>query len=145
MELPCRVCRPFRKGCAIQQTRLCPGITGSYGGDRRVEYIIPPDARKSGTHSFVAEATCNGMFGVPWNGDTIQPPDVCLHLSMAYGNPHPVCSPTDTSNSPQPISSCLICPLGIFFGTLPHFASSSPLSRETRPSKIKLSPSQTRL
>jgi alpha-mannosidase len=52
------------------------GITGGFGGDRRVEYIIPVEARKKGTHSFVAEATCNGMFGVPWNGDTIQPPDV---------------------------------------------------------------------
>lgn len=67
------------------------GITGGFGGDRRVEYIIPPAARKSGTHSFIAEATCNGMFGVPWNGDTIQPPDVGLiasstaraHVSLA--------------------------------------------------------------
>jgi alpha-mannosidase len=38
--------------------------------------FIPIEARKKGTHSFVAEASCNGMFGVPWNGDTIQPPDV---------------------------------------------------------------------
>ena len=52
------------------------GITGSNGGDRRVEYIIPVEARKKGTHSFVAEATCNGMFGVPWDGDIIKPPDV---------------------------------------------------------------------
>ena len=54
------------------------GITGGFGGDRRVEYIIPAEARKKGTHSFVAEASCNGMFGVPWSGDIIQPPDVCL-------------------------------------------------------------------
>ena len=54
------------------------GITGGFGGDRRVEYIISPEERKRGTHSFVAEATCNGMFGVPWNGDSIQPPDVGL-------------------------------------------------------------------
>ena len=41
-----------------------------------MEYIIPVEERKKGTHCFVAEASCNGMFGVPWNGDTIQPPDV---------------------------------------------------------------------
>jgi alpha-mannosidase len=58
------------------------GITGAFNGDRRVEYIIPPDERKKGTHSFVAEATCNGMFGVPWNGESIRPPDVCLFTSQ---------------------------------------------------------------
>ena len=52
------------------------GITGGFGGDRRVEYIIPRDAVKAGKHSFVIESSCNGMFGVPWNGDTIAPPDV---------------------------------------------------------------------
>lgn len=53
-----------------------PGITGGFGGDRRVEYIIPPEAREAGYHEFIIESSCNGMFGVPWNGDTIQPPDV---------------------------------------------------------------------
>ena len=53
------------------------GITGGYGGDRRVEYIIPLAARKAGKHDIVIESSCNGMFGVPWNGDTIAPPDVC--------------------------------------------------------------------
>jgi len=52
------------------------GITGGYGGDRRVEYIIPPDACKQGTCDFVIESSCNGMFGVPWGGDIIAPPDV---------------------------------------------------------------------
>ena len=52
------------------------GITGGYGGDRRVEYIIPHDIVKSGKHEFIIESSCNGMFGVPWNGDTIAPPDV---------------------------------------------------------------------
>lgn len=52
------------------------GITGGFGGDRRVEYIIPPEATQKGFHEFVIESSCNGMFGVPWNGDTIQPPDV---------------------------------------------------------------------
>lgn len=53
------------------------GITGGFGGDRRVEYILPMEARAKGIHEFVIESSCNGMFGVPWNGDTIAPPDVC--------------------------------------------------------------------
>jgi hypothetical protein len=67
------------------------GITGGFGGDRRVEYIIPADACKRGYHEFVIESSCNGMFGVPWSGDIIAPPDVsrfpwclpraCLKLS----------------------------------------------------------------
>ena len=59
------------------------GITGGYGGDRRVEYIIPPEAREEGTYEFVIESSCNGMFGVPWNGDTIQPPDMNRYFSLA--------------------------------------------------------------
>ena len=41
------------------------GLTGGSGGDRRVEYILPV---KEGTFEFVIEMSCNGMFGVPWNG-----------------------------------------------------------------------------
>lgn len=52
------------------------GITGGFGGDRRVDHIIPRDAVKRGTYEIVVESSCNGMFGVPWNGDTIAPPDV---------------------------------------------------------------------
>ena len=52
------------------------GITGGYGGDRRVDHIIPSSDVKKGTYSIVIESSCNGMFGVPWNGDTIAPPDV---------------------------------------------------------------------
>ncbi|KAH9037516.1 glycoside hydrolase family 38 protein [Lactarius pseudohatsudake] len=74
-----RVQFEFDPGCEamIYTTDGTPlqGLTGGFGGDRRVEYIIPVEERKKGTHSFVAEASCNGMFGVPWNGDTIQPPD----------------------------------------------------------------------
>lgn len=51
------------------------GITGGWGGDRRVEYIIPPEARARGTLDLIIESSCNGMFGVG-NGDTINPPDV---------------------------------------------------------------------
>ncbi|KDQ27960.1 glycoside hydrolase family 38 protein [Pleurotus ostreatus PC15] len=59
------------------------GITGGYGGDRRVEYIIPPEAVQKGFHEFVIESSCNGMFGVPWNGDTIQPPDMNRYFTLA--------------------------------------------------------------
>ena len=54
------------------------GITGGFGGDRRIEYIIPRSAVKAGKHEFIIESSCNGMFGVPWNGDTIAPPDVSI-------------------------------------------------------------------
>lgn len=63
--------------------RVSIGITGGYGGDRRVEYIIPQEARDAGIHEFVVESSCNGMFGVPWNGDTIQPPDMNRYFSLA--------------------------------------------------------------
>ncbi|KAJ3842876.1 glycosyl hydrolases family 38 N-terminal domain-containing protein [Lentinula raphanica] len=59
------------------------GITGGFGGDRRVEYIIPWEARMKGTHEFIIESSCNGMFGVPWNGDTIAPPDMNRYFALA--------------------------------------------------------------
>lgn len=62
---------------SVQSTHATfPGITGGYGGDRRVEHIIPREAVERGTYEVVIESSCNGMFGVPWNGDTIAPPDV---------------------------------------------------------------------
>ncbi|KAF8484714.1 hypothetical protein DFH94DRAFT_244795 [Russula ochroleuca] len=69
MGHPCRASRPPVPLVSYQLKQKCAGITGGCGGDRRVEYIIPRDARNAAsvTHSFVAEATCNGMFGVPWN------------------------------------------------------------------------------
>ncbi|ESK96763.1 glycoside hydrolase family 38 protein [Moniliophthora roreri MCA 2997] len=82
-----RVQFEFDPGCeamiySVDGTPL-QGITGGYGGDRRVEYIIPMEAREKGTHDFVIESTCNGMFGVPWNGDTIAPPDMNRYFSLA--------------------------------------------------------------
>lgn len=69
----------FDPGCEamIYDTDGTPlqGITGGFGGDRRVEYIISPEARKAGKHDIIIESSCNGMFGVPWDGDTISPPD----------------------------------------------------------------------
>jgi hypothetical protein len=62
--------------CILTEVSWHSGITGGYGGDRRVEYIIPPEARAAGKHDFVIESSCNGMFGVPL-GDAMGPPDVC--------------------------------------------------------------------
>ncbi|KAK1215351.1 Glycoside hydrolase, 38 vacuolar alpha mannosidase [Marasmius sp. AFHP31] len=82
-----RVQFEFDPGCEamIYTTDGVPlqGITGGFGGDRRVEYIIPVEARQKGTYDFVIESTCNGMFGVPWNGDTIAPPDMNRFFSLA--------------------------------------------------------------
>lgn len=69
----------FDPGCEamIFTTQGVPlqGITGGYNGDRRVEFIIPHEARKQGKLDFVIESSCNGMFGVG-NGGDIEPPDV---------------------------------------------------------------------
>ena len=63
-------------GCCNMILIVVTGITGGYGGDRRVEYIIPLGDRKKGSYDFVIEQSCNGMFGVPFSGDTIDPPDM---------------------------------------------------------------------
>lgn len=67
---------------------LSIGITGGFGGDRRVEYIIPAEAKAQGIHEFVIESSCNGMFGVPWNGDTIAPPDVNMPSFFVFNCTH---------------------------------------------------------
>ncbi|KZV60805.1 glycoside hydrolase family 38 protein [Peniophora sp. CONT] len=59
------------------------GLTGGDGGDRRVEWILPKEARKSRKVDIVIEVSCNGMFGVPWNGDTIMPPDNNRYFTLA--------------------------------------------------------------
>ncbi|OCH89390.1 glycoside hydrolase family 38 protein [Obba rivulosa] len=82
-----RVQFEFDPGCEamIYTTDGVPlqGITGGFGGDRRVEYIIPRELVKAGKHEFVIESSCNGMFGVPWNGDTIAPPDMNRFFQLA--------------------------------------------------------------
>ncbi|EKM48306.1 glycoside hydrolase family 38 protein [Phanerochaete carnosa HHB-10118-sp] len=82
-----RVQFEFDPGCEamIFSTDGTPlqGITGGFGGDRRVEHIIPASAVKKGTYSIVIESSCNGMFGVPWNGDTIAPPDMNRFFGLA--------------------------------------------------------------
>ncbi|KAG1744557.1 glycoside hydrolase family 38 protein [Suillus paluster] len=83
-----RVQFEFDPGCEamIFSTDGVPlqGITGGYGGDRRVEHIIPPKAVRDGHYAVVIESSCNGMFGVPWNGDTIAPPDVNLPRHLMW-------------------------------------------------------------
>ncbi|GAA5840618.1 hypothetical protein JCM11251_004169 [Rhodosporidiobolus azoricus] len=49
------------------------GLTGGFGVDRRVEFILPEGKRK-GTHRFYIEANCAGMFGNGL-GETNNPPD----------------------------------------------------------------------
>lgn len=39
------------------------GLTGGFGRDRRVEYIIPNNIVASGTATYYLEASCNAMFG----------------------------------------------------------------------------------
>ncbi|GAA5834834.1 hypothetical protein JCM9279_007122 [Rhodotorula babjevae] len=55
------------EGCPIQ------GITGGYGGDRRVEFILPKT--KAGSYKYYAEVSCNAMFGNGL-GETNGPPDM---------------------------------------------------------------------
>ncbi|GAA5860859.1 hypothetical protein JCM8547_003871 [Rhodosporidiobolus lusitaniae] len=49
------------------------GITGGFGGDRRVEFILPEDKR-GGTYRYYIEVSCNAMFGNGL-GETNNPPD----------------------------------------------------------------------
>jgi alpha-mannosidase len=86
MGHPCRASRPPVPLVSYQLKQKCAGITGGCGGDRRVEYIIPRDARNAAsvTHSFVAEATCNGMFGVPWNETASSHPMLVSSLLLTH-------------------------------------------------------------
>ncbi|KAJ6631931.1 hypothetical protein B0H10DRAFT_2206336 [Mycena sp. CBHHK59/15] len=60
-----------------------PGITGGYGGDRRVEYITPEAARKKGVHEILIESSCNGMFGMADGGIGPPDPNWSFRLDMA--------------------------------------------------------------
>ncbi|KAF7337346.1 Glycoside hydrolase family 38 protein [Mycena sanguinolenta] len=79
-----RVTFEFDPGCEAMIFDLdgtpVHGITGGYAGDRRVEYIIPPSARKAGEHKFVIESSCNGMFGM--GGGGIGPPDPNRYFTL---------------------------------------------------------------
>ncbi|KIM65521.1 glycoside hydrolase family 38 protein [Scleroderma citrinum Foug A] len=82
-----RVQLEFDPGCEamIFSTDGVPlqGITGGFGGDRRVEHILPREAVLRGTYEVVVESSCNGMFGVPLRGDIIAPPDMNRYFQLA--------------------------------------------------------------
>ena len=60
-----------------------PGITGGFSYDRRVEYIIPREAREQGTYELVIESSSNGMFGVSVSDDIFDAPDMNRYFSLA--------------------------------------------------------------
>lgn len=75
----------FDPGCEamVFNTEGTPlqGITGGYGGDRRVDHIIPRSAVEAGQYEIVIESSCNGMFGV--GQGTIEPPDPNRYFELA--------------------------------------------------------------
>ncbi|KAJ1331150.1 alpha-mannosidase [Microdochium nivale] len=50
-------------------------LQGLTGGGERTEWILPKSFRDGKEHIIYIEMACNGMFGNPAGGDTIQPPD----------------------------------------------------------------------
>ncbi|KAI9835170.1 MAG: hypothetical protein M1819_002540 [Sarea resinae] len=50
-------------------------LQGLTGGGERVEWVLPKSYRDGKEHTFYIEMACNGMFGNPTGGDSIQPPD----------------------------------------------------------------------
>ncbi|WOO79172.1 Alpha-mannosidase [Vanrija pseudolonga] len=57
------------------------GLTGGFGVDRRVEFIIPEEHRKAGVGHYYVEASCNGMFGQ--NGENPPDPNRYYRLNSA--------------------------------------------------------------
>ncbi|KAM0747907.1 alpha-mannosidase [Meredithblackwellia eburnea MCA 4105] len=57
------------------------GITGGYGGDRRVDFILDPELRGS-TYRYYIEVSCNGMFG-NGSGEVNNPPDDNRYFTLA--------------------------------------------------------------
>ena len=55
------------------------GLTGSFGTDRRVEFIIPVSERRAGVAHYYIEASCNEMFGQR----EMTPPDHELFYRLA--------------------------------------------------------------
>ncbi|KAK0898065.1 Glycoside hydrolase, 38 vacuolar alpha mannosidase [Friedmanniomyces endolithicus] len=58
-------------------------LQGLTGGGERVEWVIPQRFRDyDKEHTIYIEMACNGMFGNPTGGDTIQPPDPDRHFKL---------------------------------------------------------------
>ncbi len=65
-DLPCPLCAvefdSSSEAMIIDASGLpLQGITGGFGVDRRVEFIVPPAGRKAGTYEFYVEASCVGV------------------------------------------------------------------------------------
>ncbi|KAK9421683.1 putative alpha-mannosidase [Seiridium unicorne] len=58
-------------------------LQGLTGGGERVEWILPKKFRDGKEHTIYIEMACNGMFGNPAGGDTIQPPDPNKYFQLA--------------------------------------------------------------
>lgn len=50
-------------------------LQGLTGNGERIEWIVPHSYRQPNEQTIYIEMACNGMFGNPTGGDTIQPPD----------------------------------------------------------------------
>ncbi|TKA82239.1 hypothetical protein B0A55_01689 [Friedmanniomyces simplex] len=59
-------------------------LQGLTGGGERVEWVVPQEFRDyDKEHTIYIEMACNGMFGNPQGGDTIQPPDPNRYFQLA--------------------------------------------------------------
>jgi alpha-mannosidase len=56
-------------------------IQGLTGGER-IEWILPQSFRDGEFHTIYIEMACNGMFGNPQGGDTIQPPETDRYFQL---------------------------------------------------------------
>ncbi|KAI9720394.1 MAG: hypothetical protein M1812_002900 [Candelaria pacifica] len=61
-------------------------LQGLTGGGERVEWVLPDAWRDGKEHVFYIEMACNGMFGNPTGGDTIQPPDPNRSFQLAVAD-----------------------------------------------------------
>lgn len=61
-------------------------LQGLTGGGERVEWILPKSFRDGKEHTIYVEMACNGMFGNPAGGDTIQPPDPNRYFQLAVAD-----------------------------------------------------------
>ncbi|KAF2763727.1 putative alpha-mannosidase I [Teratosphaeria nubilosa] len=62
-------------------------LQGLTGGGERTEWVLPMDYRRfDREHTVYIEMACNGMFGNPMGGDTIQPPDPNRYFSLSVAD-----------------------------------------------------------
>lgn len=62
-------------------------LQGLTGGGERTEWVVPGEYRDfDKEHTIYIEMACNGMFGNPTGGDTIQPPDPNRYFNLAVAD-----------------------------------------------------------